>query len=712
MATAKKRLTADAYTVGLIYVKPLGMHAIIVMLDEEHDKIPLPLECNIEYTLGKIGYQNVVIAGPPRGAQGKVATASFVDQIRLTFKNIRVGLLVGIGGGVPRSPNHDVRLGDVVVGAPDTGAPAVVQYDLGKQTVDSIEVTRTLNKPPDLLLRIVDIVDAKYQRSEEDFFTKHLQRFAKFPRMKYLYMRPSHPDILFEAGYIHEQDTDCESHPEFFIVKRKDRSPQDEVQIHYSTILSGDLVMKSGKIRDAISAKNHNALCFEMEAAGLMDTFPCLVIRGICDYSDSHKNSKWQEYAAATAAAYARELLLNMAERTAVGLKDISSGSQDSRGKESLYLSRGERSEVISPTATKTILSFDGGGIRSYSSLLILEKVMIEIQKKLGLPNAPKPRECFDIIGGSGTGGIVAILLGRLGMPVEDALASYRRIAVLAFNPLKSWFWIPGIYPSTKYSGDNLASAVKQELESPECPIGEESTFADTTAPKCVVLAITRVDVGSGPTLFKSYNVEPAWKACKIWEVARATSAISTFFPSFACGRDGIEFVDASFGYNNPCDVLLGEADAAIPDREIACVVSIGTGLGGAVSADSKLVDVTLKKLAANSKDVHERLQKQFGKAEIKRYWRFDEDVAVSEVAIDDCNQLGKIAGHTYNYLNAHTTETSIQSCAKAIIAAKYEGLIIGLPADPKAQEFKTLPLDEEDGKNKDEDEDEDKDDG
>ncbi|GAB7349483.1 hypothetical protein MBLNU459_g0195t1 [Dothideomycetes sp. NU459] len=46
-----------------------------------------------------------------------------------------------------------------------------------------------------------------------------------------------------------------------------------------------------------------------MEAAGLMDNFPCVVVRGICDYADSHKNKRWQPYAAATAAAYAKELL-------------------------------------------------------------------------------------------------------------------------------------------------------------------------------------------------------------------------------------------------------------------------------------------------------------------------------------------------------------------------------------------------------------------
>jgi hypothetical protein len=66
--------------------------------------------------------------------------------------------------------------------------------------------------------------------------------------------------------------------------------------------------MRHGITRDAMR-KKHQILCFEMEAAGLMNDFPCLVIRGICDYSDTHKHKLWQRYAAATAAAYAKELL-------------------------------------------------------------------------------------------------------------------------------------------------------------------------------------------------------------------------------------------------------------------------------------------------------------------------------------------------------------------------------------------------------------------
>jgi nucleoside phosphorylase len=72
--------------------------------------------------------------------------------------------------------------------------------------------------------------------------------------------------------------------------------------VHYGTVASGNQVMRDGVTRDKISSGLGGVLCFEMEAAGLMNSFPCLVIRGICDYADSHKNKRWQAYAAATAA--------------------------------------------------------------------------------------------------------------------------------------------------------------------------------------------------------------------------------------------------------------------------------------------------------------------------------------------------------------------------------------------------------------------------
>ncbi len=82
------------------------------------------------------------------------------------------------------------------------------------------------------------------------------------------------------------------------------------MRIHYGLIASGNQVIKDAGFRDRLNQDlGRNVLCVEMEAAGLMDGFPCIVIRGICDYADSHKNKEWQEYAAAVAAAFAKELL-------------------------------------------------------------------------------------------------------------------------------------------------------------------------------------------------------------------------------------------------------------------------------------------------------------------------------------------------------------------------------------------------------------------
>ena len=128
------------------------------------------------------------------------------------------------------------------------------------------------------------------------------------PRMgqTYRYQGADH-DQLFEATYDHEGDKTCDECDPKLIVQRparEDFSPR----IHYGNIASGNEVIKHGITRDNI-AKDLGVICFEMEAAGLMDNFRCLVIRGICDYADSHKNKIWQPYAAATAAAFARALL-------------------------------------------------------------------------------------------------------------------------------------------------------------------------------------------------------------------------------------------------------------------------------------------------------------------------------------------------------------------------------------------------------------------
>ena len=127
--------------------------------------------------------------------------------------------------------------------------------------------------------------------------------------MKSPFSRPSdEQDRLFNPAYDHPQDEDtCTKCDEVQLIHR-DLRTSDKPGIHYGLIASGNQVMKHGKTRDRLG-KEYGVLCFEMEAAGLMNQLPCLVIRGICDCSDSHKNEKWQGYAALTAAVYAKILL-------------------------------------------------------------------------------------------------------------------------------------------------------------------------------------------------------------------------------------------------------------------------------------------------------------------------------------------------------------------------------------------------------------------
>lgn len=116
-------------------------------------------------------------------------------------------------------------------------------------------------------------------------------------------------DQLFHVAYAHRgSETSCGTCDVKGIIQRIQRDSPEEPMIHYGLIASGNQVIKDAMVRDTL-AERHGIICFEMEAAGLMNHLPCLVVRGICDYSDSHKNKKWQGYAAMTAAAFARLLL-------------------------------------------------------------------------------------------------------------------------------------------------------------------------------------------------------------------------------------------------------------------------------------------------------------------------------------------------------------------------------------------------------------------
>ncbi|KAF3152659.1 hypothetical protein TWF569_002962 [Orbilia oligospora] len=302
-------LDSRNYTVGWICALPVEMAAATAMLDEEHGK-PTQQDSHDKYTytLGKIGQHNVVIACLPDGVVGTTSAAALGVQMRSSFRCIRFGLMIGVGGGVP-SRLHDIRLGDVVVSKPRGTSSGVIQYDYGKAVENGqLIMDGSLNKPPKTLLTAMSSLEADHLR-RGNCISGHISKMLyKHPHMQqhFKHQGPEN-DILYAADYKHAIGPHClQCDPKQQII----RAPRNSLSpaIFYGTIGSGNQVMKDGITRDKLASEK-DILCFEMEAAGLMDHFPCLVIRGICDYADSHKNKRWQEYAAATAAAYAKELL-------------------------------------------------------------------------------------------------------------------------------------------------------------------------------------------------------------------------------------------------------------------------------------------------------------------------------------------------------------------------------------------------------------------
>ncbi|THV98493.1 TPR-like protein [Aureobasidium pullulans] len=310
---SKITLSRERYTIGVICALFEEKAAMVMMLDEKHEPLEQKSGDNNSYTLGKIGQHNVVIACLPGGHQGKAAAATVAIHMMHSFP-IKLGLMVGIGGGVP-SQTLDIRLGDVVVSIPEGTHGGVVQYDLGKLELDGLHRKGHLDKPPKALLSAITSLREKHVWMEPEF-PQHPTAILSNHRMaKRFKFQGAQHDRLFESNAFHPRNqTDCDHCLSALpIVQRPDRE-DDTPQVFYGTILSGDMVMKNGQERDRIAAAE-NAICFEMEAAGLMNDFPCLVIRGISDYSDSHKNDRWQPYAAATAAAYAKELLIALSKQ-------------------------------------------------------------------------------------------------------------------------------------------------------------------------------------------------------------------------------------------------------------------------------------------------------------------------------------------------------------------------------------------------------------
>ncbi|KAJ6264531.1 ankyrin repeat [Drechslerella dactyloides] len=334
------------YTIGWICALSKELTAARAMLEHIHPRLPKPPTDANTYVLGSIGEHNIVIACLPEGLTGTNQAATVATRLVSTFPAVKVGFMVGIGGGIPSK----VRLGDVVVSRPTGQYPGVVQWDFGKAEKGSkFRRTGALNKPPTALLAALASL-----RSEHDLHGNKIHLYLdevqrRYPNLESTYARPnpfedplSRPHnpssdgggwgirlaalwrtIFALLGYTiglwaigpvtkraepGGRATASASNSTGQNYKKVNRK-----SVHYGLIASGNQVIKDEVFRDSLNESlGGDVLCIEMEAAGLMDDFPCIVIRGICDYADSDKNDDWQEYAAGVAAAYTKDFLMHL----------------------------------------------------------------------------------------------------------------------------------------------------------------------------------------------------------------------------------------------------------------------------------------------------------------------------------------------------------------------------------------------------------------
>ncbi|KAL3491549.1 quinon protein alcohol dehydrogenase-like superfamily [Aspergillus germanicus] len=295
---AKTEISAESITIAIFCVLVYEAVAIEQMLDEEYTCHPEAIgQINYVYSFGRINEHRIVIAQPHQ--VGTVAAAQCATAVSHQFPNIRFALMVGIGAGMPNL--HDIRLGDIAISTPQDS-------HAGRGFV----LKGCLNKPPSILIS-ADKWLTREELKDRRPLERALERITKIPS----FSRPNTDDILFDDKFHHINKgsgyEDCETSNEKLVTHRPNRQNKQPV-VHRGLILSGNGVIKNPRDRDYLQ-RYTDAICFEMEAAGIMDEIPCLIVRGICDYADTHKQDGWHFYAAAVAAAYCRMLLCKIDSR-------------------------------------------------------------------------------------------------------------------------------------------------------------------------------------------------------------------------------------------------------------------------------------------------------------------------------------------------------------------------------------------------------------
>jgi nucleoside phosphorylase len=338
MARLLRPNSRDDFKIAIICALPVECNAVEALLDKVYETDGFSYGKAVgdlnAYTIGRLGNQDVVLAYMP--SMGNISAAMVASNLRFSFREIKVGIIVGVCGGVPKTPGGvQIFLGDVII------STSVIQIDFGWQYPNRIirkeEVEDTLGRAnPEIQAFVGRVSGNLVQKRLQDktgFFSAQICAKDGFSRSAYPGLLN---DVLYAANYRHKHQTrnchicdscrnqddevcnialesSCEDLGCDTIDSNRSQMTSTEVQgakpsIHFGRMACSNRVMKSGQHRNRIAAEE-NVIGFEMESAGTWDSIPTLVIKSVCDYADSHKNKNFQPYAAATAAACTKAVL-------------------------------------------------------------------------------------------------------------------------------------------------------------------------------------------------------------------------------------------------------------------------------------------------------------------------------------------------------------------------------------------------------------------
>ncbi|PYH40036.1 Pfs, NB-ARC and TPR domain protein, partial [Aspergillus saccharolyticus JOP 1030-1] len=324
----------DDFAIAIICALPLEAEAVEALFDETYDRLGKHYgkqrgDANA-YINGRIGKHDVVLCYMP--GMGKGSAAAVASSLLVSYPNIKLALVVGICGGAPPPPKYqEIFLGDVII------SDSVIEYDFGRQYPGGFQrksdVKDTLGRPGREIRALLN--GLRTENARRDLQDQTQQYLHSLQQTGAKWCHPRVRDILFQASYLHKHsehaspascscsgtnapdqiceealgkecnELDCDLGQR---ARCREISDASRTSIYIGPVASADTVMKSGQHRDQIVTKE-KVVGFEMEGAGVWDNVPCIIIKGVCDYADSHKSKMWQAYAAATGASVAKAFL-------------------------------------------------------------------------------------------------------------------------------------------------------------------------------------------------------------------------------------------------------------------------------------------------------------------------------------------------------------------------------------------------------------------